>query len=103
MNILFEFCENWERCDNEDLRSLFEEKMIKGKDFEYPSKEKVEGLNKICKECDHSLHITKQLCPVCGSSELEPGTWSGDLGWIRIYNYKCINCERNLYSPFRFT
>lgn len=99
MKPLFEICEGWENCDNEDLRSLFERKIIEGKKFKLPKEKELEKLKKICRNCGHSLKIEKKECPMCERKDLIT-IFPSDIedASITIYRYKCKNCSRHLYS-----
>ena len=71
MKKLFESCGSSENCENEDLKSLFENKMIKREEFKLPGEEELETLNELCKKCNHSLEIEESKCPVCGNENLQ--------------------------------
>lgn len=100
MENLFEHCEGWENCKNEDLKSLFEKKMIEGNKFNWPKEEELNKLNEICLKCNHPLKIEERKCSVCGNDALQTLKLiiGGKAGSIDIYNYRCESCDRVLYS-----
>ncbi len=99
MENLFEHCEGWENCENGNLKSLFENKMIKREEFKLPEGNELERLNKICIKCNHDLIIEEKKCPVCGNNDLQvPLFYMGEAASTKIYNYYCDKCRRNLYS-----
>jgi hypothetical protein len=114
MENLFERCYNWQDCENEELKNLFEEKMIKGNKFSWPKEEKLDNLNKICSDCDRALKITEKKCPVCGQIELTGSPlrkWGeekkfilplpsieGGFGSLHFYQCENKDCKRLLYS-----
>ena len=114
MGNLFEHCEGWENCENEDLKNLFENKMVEGEKFKLPEGDELERLNKICIKCNHALTIEERKCPVCENENLQASPWiavdkekKSSLPLTSIesnagsqYFYKCENrdCERILYS-----
>ena len=101
---LFELCEGWENCEDEDFRKLYEKKMVEGKDFESLTEEEIEVLNVLCSKCKHPLKIEEKRCPICGNETLSPPKLiiSGKAGSIKIYNYRCEPCDRVLYSHKKF-
>lgn len=117
MEALFELCEGWENCDkSDDLRTLFEEKIIEGEEFMLPEGDELEKYNEICRKCNYSLEIEESKCPVCESENLQgsplvlfhekqprpiPITLV-ESGGITQYFYRCENCKRLLYSLERF-
>lgn len=105
--IFLQNCESWDErnCLSEDLRSLYEKKMSKGKKFELPDDDELEKLNEICKKCNHPLKIEEMKCPGCGNKDLQPPKIiiSGKVaGYREIYNYRCEPCDRVLYSHIKF-
>ncbi len=113
MENLFEHCEGWENCDeSEDLRKLFEKKIIEGKEFKLPEGDELEKYNKICRNCNYSLEIEERKCPVCGNENLQASPLVSfhekqprpipitliEAGGITQYLYRCENCKRLLYS-----
>jgi len=117
MENLFMHCEGWENCENEDLKNLFEKKMVEGEKFKLPEGDELERLNKNCIKCNHSLEIEESKCPVCGNENLQgsplvsfhekqprpiPIT-SIESGGITQYFYRCENCKRLLYYHRKFS
>ena len=113
MENLFEHCEGWENCDeSEDLRNLFEKKIIEGKEFKLPEGDELEKYNKICRKCNYSLKTEERKCPVCANENLQgsplvlfhekqPQPIRITLiegGGVTQYLYRCENCKRLLYS-----
>ena len=113
MKALFELCGGWENCDkSDDLRTLFEDKIIGREKFKLPEGDELEKYNEICRKCNYSLEIEESKCPVCGSENLQrsplvlfhekqptplPVTFI-EGGGITQYLYRCENCKRLLYS-----
>jgi hypothetical protein len=104
MKKIFEFCEKWETCENEDLQNLFEESMIKGKGFKWPADEKLTQFNDICSSCKQPLLIEEKKCPVCENESLGPPKLiiSTQAASRKLYNYRCEPCDRVLYSHKKF-
>ena len=104
MKKIFEFCEEWEICENEELRNLYGEKMMKGREFEWPPDKRIERLNDICSNCKQPLLIDEKKCPVCENETLGPPKRiiSGEAASMKLYNYRCEPCDRVLYSHKKF-
>ena len=105
MKAIFEFCEDWEHCEkSDDLRDLFERKMIEGDKFKLPPEEKLKRLNELCSKCKEALKIEEKKCPVCGNEDLQPPKYftGGEGGSIDVHNYRCEPCDRVLYSHGKF-
>jgi DNA-directed RNA polymerase subunit RPC12/RpoP len=102
MKALFTICDGWKRCENKDLRELFERKMREGKNFKWPSERQIEELDKICSSCKHSLELKEEKCPVCGGTIFGTPAFPmpSEIKAVSAtqYFYKCMNCERHLYS-----
>jgi len=102
MKALFMLCEDWETCENKDLQDLFEKKVIEGKNFEWPTKQKLEELNEICSSCERSLELHEDECSVCGGTVLTtppfPLPHEFETASTTKYFYECMSCKRLLYS-----
>jgi len=102
MKALFTICEGWRNCKNEDLQDLYEKKETEGKYFRWPLELELDELNKICIGCKHPLEIKKTECPVCGGTVLRNPEFPipSEIKAISAtqYFYKCMNCNRHLYS-----
>ena len=118
MKKLFEFCGREENCEDEEFRSIYEKKMLEGKNFSSLSEEEIRRLNELCKKCNHLLETEEKKCPVCGNENLqgsplvsfhEKQKWplpitSFESGGLTHYFYRCENkaCGRLLYSHKTF-
>ena len=102
MEALFNLCEGWETCGNKELKDLFEERMIQGKNFKWPTEQKMRELNKICASCSHCLELDSEDCPVCGGIVMTtppfPLPFEFEVPSSVLYFYKCANCKKHLYS-----
>ncbi len=100
MQRLYEFCEVWENCDDKEFRDFYGKKMIKGEDFDSLTEDEIKKLNELCKKCKHALKIEEKKCPVCGNRDLQPPKRisGGEAGSLEVFNHRCENCDRVLYS-----
>ena len=102
MEILFRLCEGWETCRIEELRDLYDKREAEGKNFKWPSEQKINELNKICASCKHCLELHGAECPVCGGMVLItprfPLPVEFEVASTIQYFYRCIRCKKLLYS-----
>ena len=102
MKAIFQHCEEWENCENEDIRNIQDKKIVGGKDFDSLTEDEIARLDKICSICKHALNIKEERCPICGNKNLEPTGFVDGSGTSTIsletYHYKCEKCCRELYS-----
>jgi hypothetical protein len=101
MNPIFRSCEKWhtEICWNELIRtSFFQTENEAGASLRTPFQD-MEELNNVCTACDVPLEIIKRECPVCGGYVFQDADIPMmEVDTLKIYNYWCSNCSRELFS-----
>jgi hypothetical protein len=104
--IFLQNCDFWERdfCPDPYLRKLNEKKFRKGKEFQLLKEYDLKKLNKTCSNCKNPLRIKEKKCPLCERTDIQlsESVSGGEMIATEIYNYKCDECDRFLYSHIKF-
>ncbi|MDH5466421.1 MAG: hypothetical protein OEY25_03280 [Candidatus Aminicenantes bacterium] len=104
--IFLQNCDLWwmNSCPNEDLKKLHKKMTLKKDKFKLPKENELKRLNKICLRCRHVLQIHEAKCPVCETNNIsKPAFNIRNSVSMDVYFYKCLICNRNLYSTERFS
>jgi ribosomal protein L37E len=66
----------------------------------WPTGKEQEELDKICEKCNEAVfEIKERNCPVCLGTRLDvPLIKGGTVNSLKIFNYKCEDCGRYLFS-----
>jgi ribosomal protein S27AE len=101
LSFIFHSCDRWHTgtCRNELVRNTFfisESESFTSYQTRHLDLEKLES---ICMACDFPLKIQRRECPACGSYVLQNQDIPlMEIGTLRIYNYMCSECGRELFS-----
>jgi hypothetical protein len=96
---IFQSCERWHTgiCRNELIRNtFFPEESIAS----IPDPGDLTELNRVCTSCVVPLVIQNRECPVCGGHVLQDADIPliEIIGSLKIYNYRCTECKRELFA-----
>jgi hypothetical protein len=101
MNPIFRSCEKWYAgiCPNECVRNSFYRSVGEIDSLPGIHPLDLDKLNRICAACDIPLEIQKKECPVCGGHISQNADIPiMELDSLKIYNYQCNACSRELFS-----
>lgn len=101
MDLCFEYRES--NCPVAEVNNARRALEVKGEIPLFPSGEDQEKLDQLCEKCEKRMfEIESPECPVChGSIELAI-TSQGEAGSMKIYQYRCSQCDSLLYSQNNF-